>query len=417
MNISIESEIGKLEGVIIHTPGKEVENMTPQNAERALYSDILNLSVAQHEYSEFRGVLNKLTNTFELKDLLVDVLKNGEAKNHLLNNICFNEQSEYIKQELEQLNPNEFAIQLIEGVPVNKNNLTSFLSNKRYALQPLHNLFFTRDSAISIRNTVLIGKFANLVRERESKIMETIFKFHPEFKNDILDPHNSKSINHDNTTIEGGDIIVARDDIILIGIGMRTTSYGVDFIIDHLKQSKIKKHIIVQELPKNIESFIHLDMVFTLLDVDKCMVYKPVVIDQYNLRTVHIEIDNGEVVRIEEEHNILEALSKLGLELKPIFCGGNTDEWIQEREQWHSGANFFAFSPGKIMGYGRNSYTIEELNKNGFEVIKAKDVLNNKTHPDNFSKCVITIEGDELARGGGGCRCMTMPINRKSITF
>lgn len=415
MNISIESEIGKLEGVIIHTPGKEVENMTPQNAERALYSDILNLSVAQHQYSQFLGVLNKLTNTFELKDLLVDVLKNEKAKIHLLNNMCFREGNQYLKQELVKLTPNELGTLLIEGVPVKKNNLTSFLSNERYTLQPLHNLFFTRDSSISIHNTALIGKFANSVRERESKIMEAIFSFHPQFKNNILDPYKSESINHDRITVEGGDIIVAREDIILIGIGMRTTSYGVDFIINHLKESKLRKHIIVQELPKNIESFIHLDMVFTMLDVDKCMVYKPVVLDQYNLRTVHILIDNGEAVFIEEKRNILEALNKLGLELKPIFCGGNTDEWVQEREQWHSGANFFAFSPGKIMGYGRNSYTIEELNKNGFEIIKANDILNGKTHPDNFSKCVIMIEGDELARGGGGCRCMTMPIKRKSI--
>lgn len=415
MNISIESEIGKLEGVIIHTPGKEVENMTPQNAERALYSDILNLSVAQHEYSQFLGVLNKLTNTFELKDLLVDVLKNEKAKIHLLDNIYFSEGNQYLEQELVKLTPNELGTLLIEGVPVKKNNLSSFLSSERYALQPLHNLFFTRDSSISIHNTALIGKFANSVRERESKIMEAIFSFHPQFKNNVLDPHKSESINYEKTTIEGGDIIVARDDIILIGIGMRTTSYGVDFIINHLKESKLRKHIIVQELPKNIESFIHLDMVFTMLDVDKCMVYKPIVLDQYNLRTVHILIDNGEAAFIEEERNILEALNKLGLELKPIFCGGNTDEWVQEREQWHSGANFFAFSPGKIMGYGRNSYTFEELNKNGFEIIKANDILNGKTHPDNFSKCVIMIEGDELARGGGGCRCMTMPIKRKSI--
>ncbi len=83
--------------------------------------------------------------------------------------------------------------------------------------------------------------------------------------------------------------------------------------------------------------------------------------------------------------------------MEPIYCGGNNDEWIQEREQWHSGANFFAIGPGKIIGYDRNESTIEEINKNGFEVIKAKDIINNKVKINKYDKFVITIDGTELS--------------------
>jgi len=146
------------------------------------------------------------------------------------------------------------------------------------------------------------------------------------------------------------------------------------------------------------------------------MVFEPVVLQPNRYKTIHIEIDNGNV-KIKEEKNILETLSKLGMEMKPVFCGGTTDLWQQEREQWHSGANFFSLGPGKVIGYGRNVYTIEELNKNGFEVIKANDVIKDKIQLNNIEKYVVTIEGSELSRGGGGARCMTMPVRRKNVNW
>ena len=412
MEVNVKSEIGEIEGVIIHSPGPEVENMTPQNAERALYSDILNLSVASREYMQFEKVLKKITNVFEVSDLLKMVIEDETAKKLLVKKICKNENIDFISDHLLEKSSTELSQQLIQGVPIIKNsNLTNFLSENRYQLQPLHNFFFTRDASISINNEVLIGKPANKVREREAIIMESIFNCDKLFKTSTFNPIQNNML--ENITIEGGDIIIARDDTILIGIGARTTTQGIDYLIEYFKKKRQKMNIIVQVLPKEPESFIHLDMVFTIIDYDKCVIYSPVMLNQHAFESVLISIRNGKVKSIREEKNILVALSKLGMKLNPIFCGGNTDEWVQEREQWHSGTNFFAVGPGRILGYDRNEYTLDEINKNGFEIIKARDIINNKVGLSKYKKYVITIEGAELARGGGGCRCMTMPISRK----
>lgn len=165
------------------------------------------------------------------------------------------------------------------------------------------------------------------------------------------------------------------------------------------------------------ESFIHLDMVFTFLDRDACMVYEPLILGTNRYHTIHIQIENGIVSSISEEKNLPKALKKLGMDLKPVPCGGKKDIWTQEREQWHSGANFFAIAPGQIIGYERNVNTVEELNKNGFEVIKAEEFIAGRAELPQNKKCIITIAGSELARGGGGARCMTMPFRRKSIEW
>lgn len=417
IQVDVRSEIGELEGVILHNPGSEVENMTPQNAERALYSDILNLSVAQREYTQLSGVLEKLTPTFQVKNLLSDILENQKVKETLVQKICQYEQKCHLNKYLLSLNSKDLAKQLIEGVIQEKNTLTKYLSKERYELAPLHNFFFTRDSAVSIINDVLITRMANTIRERESLIMEAIFDYHELFLTKTINPLNSSTFTTQ-TTIEGGDVLIARDDILCIGQGTRTTSQGIDFILEKLVRQKDKKyHILVQELPYKPESFIHLDMVFTFLDKDACMVYEPLILQANRFETIHIQIENGKVTKIFNEENMVSALKKLGMDLKPILCGGTKDRWIQEREQWHSGANFFAVGPGKVIGYERNASTIEELNKNGFEVIKASDIIKNKVNIAEYKKYVITLEGSELPRGGGGARCMTMPVRRKPIKW
>jgi arginine deiminase len=420
MKTNINSEFGKLEGVIIHTPGPEVENMTPKNAERALYSDILNLSIASKEYAQLAGVLKSVTSVFQVKDLLRDILQKEQVKIDILKEICTREGIAGKEKELSQFSANKLTQFLVEGVVLEKNNLTQYLSNERFLLRPLHNLFFTRDAAMGMNGHMLIGKMANPVRERETIIMEYILNHYDGFETTTLNPASpdNRIIENKKSTLEGGDFQVAREDVFVIGTGIRTSTEGIDFIIENIKQLRTEpQHIIVQELPSTPESFIHLDMVFTLLDTDSCMVYEPVIYQMNRLRTIHIQIANNKVTNIIEVPNIPTALKSLGIDLRPINCGGINDSWIQEREQWHSGANFFAIEPGKIIGYERNNHTIEELNKNGFNVVKARDVIHGKVSLDNYKKCVIQIAGSELARGGGGARCMTMPVRRAKVNW
>ncbi len=416
MNVNITSEIGKLNGVILHTPGLEVQNMTPATAQRALYSDILNLKVAQEEYSQLKGVLDKVTNTFEVKDLLQDVLNNDNVRFELINKISTFERNIDIREHLINLDSKSLAEQLIEGVTMIKDNLTKFLSKNKYSLQPLHNFFFTRDASIAVRDMVLISSMANKVRVRESLIMETIFDHHSNFDTQTINPCNTNT-NMDNFSIEGGDMLIARDDLFLIGSGSRTSTQGIDFIINKLKDKDVDRDLIIQELPDSPESFIHLDMVFTFLDKDACMVYEPLILKPNKYQTIHVNIKNKKVQSIERVDNIPSALKRLGIDLKPVMCGGSKDPWMQEREQWHSGANFFAIAPGKVIGYSRNVHTIEAMNKAGFEVMYAKDIIAGKCNIDDYKKCVICIEGSELARGGGGARCMTMPFNRDNVEW
>ena len=403
----VESEIGKLEYVILHAPGKEIEHMTPENAHKFLFSDILNYREALENYKDFEGSLQKITNVLHFKDLLVDVLKDNEIKEGLVSRICERENLQYLKELLCSFDVEKLATALIEGYD-NKN------LKERYIFPPIPNLFFMRDASFTMYNNVMISKMATTVRDRETMILETIFNHSSIIDVDAINPIYRYSMNGLGS-VEGGDVEIARHDIILSGCGARTSKEGVQALLEHLKSLGGVRHLITQELPLEPDSFIHLDMVFTFLDKDRCMAYKPVIMNE-RFKTIHYEVKGHEYTKIKEENNLIEALAKLGMPLEPIFCGGG-DDYFGPREQWHSGANFFAFAPGKVLGYARNYNTIEALNQNGFEVLKAADVASGKVSVENYRRCVVAFEGNELSRGGGGARCMTMPLLRQPVEW
>jgi arginine deiminase len=406
--VRVSSEIGELEAVIIHKPGEEVELMTPQDAHEALYSDILNMDVAQAEHAHLSGVLQKVTKTLFVKDLLNDIVKIPEARQQLINGICEAEFTRGMQEYLESRTTEQLVKNIIEGVQYSELQIKS---QQRFAHRPLYNLFFTRDPSVTVNNRILVADLNYPIRQREAIMMNAIYNNHPYFKGAetfSLKKHNKAA------TIEGGDLLIVREDLFLLGIHPRTNIAGVQAFVEAQSEVMSKFQLITFELPTEPASFIHLDMAFTLLNHDECMIYAPLILNNPKYHTLRTVV-NGSSIHYHDEPNLLTALKNAGLDLRPIHCGGTTVELAPSREQWNSGANFFCLAPGKLIGYGRNRHTIEALNDAGYNVVTSMDVIDGKVDLSKEKKVVVTIPGAELSRGGGGARCMTMPIKRKKI--
>ena len=185
------------------------------------------------------------------------------------------------------------AKQLVQGVPLERNTLTAYLSNEHFSLKPLHNFFFTRDASVALGDRVLISRMANRVRDREALIMQAIFDYHPRFRVQTIHPDEGVA-SREALSFEGGDLLIAAENITLAGLGTRTTSGGIDYLVKMLSERKEKQHLLVQELPSSPESFIHLDMTFTLLDHDSCMIYEPLILKSNKYQTIQIDMEQWE---------------------------------------------------------------------------------------------------------------------------
>ncbi len=407
--IQVSSEISPLKTVLIHTPGAELNQMTPETAEELLYDDILNLEAARSQHAQLEGVLQKTARPLQVKALLGEVLKDEQVKHNLIHDFCTLLKTPEMEKQLQETEPVRLADQLITGTPLKRDTLGRFLSPRHFALPPLPNLFFTRDAAMVINERVFIGNMANPIRTAEAVLMSYIFRHHSMVKcrNFLADAVKERETR---ATFEGGDILILREDTVLIGMSERTSIPGIDYLSEQFKSNRKIKHIFVVILPK-IRAAIHLDMVFTMIDYDKAVVFPPLILAKDGVDVIHINISNPERPKLERVPYLLEALRRVDINLEPVFCGGQ-NELYQRREQWQSGANFFTIGPGKIIGYGMNTYTYEELAKAGIPRVEAADVIEGKVDLNTMDKYAVAISGNELTRGGGGCRCMTMPVSR-----
>lgn len=416
--VDLCSETGRLNAVLMHRPGPEIEAMTPTNAHHALYSDILNLDIVNKEYGYFSGALSKVTNVLYVMDLLEEVLKDAKVCETLVRQSCKLDGCECVVDELLTHDPTTLSKELIEGFAYRKGKDPVQFEESRYLLKPLYNLFFTRDASSCMYDGALINSMSFGVRSRESYIYKAIFENC--FKVNTLWAQQAVP----EARTEGGDVHIVRPDLLCIGTGIRTNFAGIEYLAANAGKGKERFYVIAQELPKEPDSFIHLDMVFTFLGTHHCMCYEPMIRHTgvfTGMKTYLYTIEGGKFAR-KEYDNILVALKAVGMEMDPIFCAGGMNsgdfaDWWQDRDQWHSGANFFSFGENHIIGYRRNRRTIEALNKAGFEVLDAEDVCADKVKPWDYEKAVITFAGSELPRGGGGARCMTCPINRDKIDW
>ena len=405
--VNVSSEYGRLNAVLLHRPGIEIERMTPENANEALYSDILSKHIVDKEYASFCGVFEKWAKVYYVQDILCDLMENDDVRQLVVSKSCELDGCPHIIDELMRHPSSQLAKELIEGVPFHDDTDPSVFMDGRYTLKPLYNLFFTRDASSSVYNEVLINSMSFKVRQRETLIYRTIFENYFNTKTFCAMDANP------NARTEGGDVQIASPDLLCLGMGIRTNYKGIKYLADKFGGEREHFRILVQELPHKPDSFIHLDMVFTFLGSRQCMVYQPM-LDKSGIfsgkATTLIELDNGKM-KVTECNNMLEGLKTCGMDMEPVFCGGS-DSWYQDREQWHSGANFFALGDGKVIGYERNVNTIESLDKAGFSVLDADDVCSGKIDMNDYEKFVVTFKASELPRAGGGARCMTMPINR-----
>ncbi len=410
--VNVASETGRLRAVLLRQPGIEIERMTPQNAAQALYSDILDKPTVDKEYHLFSGVLERWCTVYHVQDILEVLLKDNKIRQHLVIESLRHDRRTSQQRQLNDgltdylmgLDSTQLARVLIEGY---EKEYWDGFSDDRFLLKPLYNLLFTRDASSTIYDHVLINSMSFEVRERETLIHEAIFRHF--FGSEILNVATWNPLAH----TEGGDIHIASPDLLCIGEGIRTNAKGIDFLAQKFAAERPHFNILVQEMPKEPDSFIHLDMVFTFLSQHECMVFEPMLKKQgifSNKATTLIRIDNGKIT-YHPVGNILNGLRETGWDIKPIICGGN-DQWVQLREQWHSGANFFALGDGQVMGYRRNTSTIDALDRAGFSILHAEDIIDGKVKMEDYQKFAVAFAGSELPRAGGGARCMTMPILR-----
>lgn len=408
--IGVASEIGALKAVICHTPGPELEAVTPTNREDFLYDDIIDLEQARREHHRFKALLARFADVYEVRDLLAEIFDRPDVRPFLIERVMDVARSEPLAKHLMDIPSEELVARFIEGKPVVGGALQELLNVESYELPPLPNLFFTRDAGMVVGDGVIIGSMRYNVRWTEEILLKALFQYHPLLENAglIYDGSEERRAGY---TIEGGDVHVLRPDLVLMGMSERSSPGAFDVMAERLVKQQGVKDILVVILPTD-RAMIHLDMIFTMVDRDHAVVFPPSFVGPTRSPVLHYQAGKQ---GMREMPNLFAALRELDLPLEPIFCGG-ASRTRQEREQWSSGCNFVAIRPGLVLGYSRNEATYEEMEREaGYRIVNGIDFLTGDTEIEDDDRAALIFEGGELVRGGGGGRCMTLPVRREDV--
>jgi len=285
MSVHVTSEIGRLRGVVVHSPGPELRAVTPTNRAEFLYDDIIDAENAQKEHRRFLAILERFTKVYQVRDLLADVLANAEARELLIRETMDIVPSEPLARDLSELDASSVVRLLIEGREEPPGPLAKALNEWGYVLPPLPNLFFTRDSCTVTGKHVLVGSMRYAIRWTEAIIMKTLFVHHPLLANAgvLYDGASERRVNY---TLEGGDVHSLREDLVIIGFSERSSPAGIDQLASLFFEKTDVKDIIVVVMPK-VTTAIHLDMVFTQIDRELCTVFPPHFIGPERVAVLH----------------------------------------------------------------------------------------------------------------------------------
>ena len=411
--INVRSEIGPLKKVLLHRPGNELLNLTPDSLSRLLFDDIPFLPDAQAEHDEFARVLKE--NGIEvvyLEDLMASVLEiSGEIEDKFIRQFIYeagittpkykNLVFDYLKSFN---NKKELVLKTMEGIKIEEisrakreveKSLVDLVSEEsEFLADPMPNLYFTRDPFASAGNGVILNKMYSVTRNRETIYAEYIFNYHPDFKDKLYKYYDRYLPYH----IEGGDVLNLNSHTLAVGISQRTEAAAIDELAKNcFKDPNCKiDTILAFNIPES-RAFMHLDTVFTQIDYDK-FTYHPGIMDTLQV----FEITEGDIPDSDEDLNVVEVngsletiLEKyLGREITLIPCAGG-EKISSEREQWNDGTNTLCIAPGVVVVYDRNNITNNILREHGIHVIE--------------------VSSAELSRGRGGPRCMSMPLIREDI--
>ncbi len=401
-SIQIFSEIGKLKKVMLHRPGKEVENLIPEYLERLLFDDIPYLKVAIEEHNRFADILRENgAEVLYLTDLLEQTLGDEKIRTEYLtelleeSDIHSNGRKEAVKEYLLGLSAKEMILSVMSGIrkdaiKYKQSSLFDIIKNDyEFYIDPMPNLYFTRDPGACMGYGLCINTMKTAARRRETLFLKYLHKYHQVFKDAPL-WHDRSRLN----AIEGGDQLVLSDKVVVIGCSERTTAPAIERVAKNIfgKDSSFEK-VIVIEIQKR-RAYMHLDTVFTMIDHDKFTIHPGIESDLNIYEVTRIGDNKASFKRHTDplEKVLADALGLDAIEL--IKCGGG-DAITAHREQWNDGSNTLAIAPGVIITYERNYVSNELLDKRGIKV--------------------LTMPSSELSRGRGGPRCMSMPIHREML--